>query len=446
MQLSTCMLLAVSTAALAQGPVEPQAGQWKTLVIDSGTAMRIPPPPDEYATAAELDQVGAFIAARDANAWADITYWNAGAPSYRWMQIAWQEIGAHSLAPTLGTRAMALVAAAMYDATVAVWDSKYAYNRPRPVELDPTIAAAVVAPRTPGYPSEYAATAAAASSVLSYLFPDSADRYAALATRAWGSRLSAGTEFPTDSAAGVQLGQAVAQAVIAYGMADGSNAAFTGSFPPAPGKWSSTAPVTPLAGSWQPWVLSSASQFRPDAPPASDSSDGAALVAPVKNLNRTIAVSHTAWFWQPSFTTPWLDTLYQKHFEYGLNGNAPRAARMFALTMIAQHDSTLACWDAKYTYLELRPSMVDNTIATLFPNPQHPGYPSGHACASGGMAAVLAYLFPAEAQSFADRAQEAGTSTFDAGIHNQLDISAGLALGQSVGHAVVARASQDGSQ
>lgn len=446
MKLSICVLFAVSITVQAQGPVEPQAGRWKTFTIPSGTAMRIPPPPDEYATAAELDQVRAITAARDASAQADVMYWSAGAPSYRWMQIAWQEISSHNLAAPLATRAIALVAAAMYDTTVAAWDSKYAYNRPRPAELDPTIAVAGVTPRTPGYPSEYAATAAAASAVLSYLFPDSADRHQSLAERASNSRLFAGTEFPTDSAAGAQLGQAVGQAAVARASADASNAVFDGSFPPAPGKWNSSTPVTPLAGMWQPWVLSSTRQFRPQAPPASDSADGAALVAVVKNLNRTTAISHTAWFWQPSFTTPWLDALYQKHFEYGLDGNAPRAARIFALTMVAQHDATLACWDAKYTYLEQRPSMVDNTIATLFPNPQHPGFPSGHACASGGMAAVLGYLFPAEAQSFADRAQEAGTSTFDAGIHNQLDVSEGLALGQSVGRVVIARASQDGSQ
>jgi membrane-associated phospholipid phosphatase len=440
------VLFAASMAAQAQSLVEPDAGQWKTFVIPSGAAMRVAPPRDEYGTGSELDQVRATAAARDAAAWADITYWSAGAPSYRWMQIAWQEITSRNLAPTLNTRAMALVAVAMYDATIAAWDSKYAYNRPRPSDFDSTIAVAGIAARTPGYPSEYAATAAAASAVLSYLFPDSTDRYAALAVRASNSRLAAAAEFPTDSIAGMQLGQNVAQAVIAYASADGSTAAFSGSFPPSPGKWSSNAPVTPLAGTWQPWVMSSGSQFRPQAPPASDSDDGAALVATVKNLNRTTAVSHTAWFWQPSFTTPWLDTLYQKHFEYGLDGNAPRAARMFALTMIGQHDATLACWDAKYTYLEPRPSMVDSTIVTLFPNPQHPGYPSGHACASAGMAAVLGYLFPAEAQVFADRAQEAGTSTFDAGIHNQLDVSAGLALGQWVGQAVVARATADGSQ
>jgi hypothetical protein len=43
-------------------------------------------------------------------------------------------------------------------------------------------------------------------------------------------------------------------------------------------------------------------------------------------------------------------------------------------------------------------------------------------------------------------ALDAGTSTFDAGIHNSFDVSQGLALGNRVGQAVVDRARADGSQ
>ena len=114
--------------------------------------------------------------------------------------------------------------------------------------------------------------------------------------------------------------------------------------------------------------------------------------------------------------------------------------------MVAMHDATLACWDTKYTYLELRPSMVDSGITTLFPNPQHPGYPSGHACASGGIAGVLAWSFPAEAQYFTDRAGEAGESTFDAAIHTQFDVDTGLKLGQAVAQRVTAFATSAASQ
>ncbi|MEZ4659658.1 MAG: phosphatase PAP2 family protein [Caldilineaceae bacterium] len=52
------------------------------------------------------------------------------------------------------------------DAIVA-WDAKYAYNRPRPSGITPLI----VEPASPSYPSEHAAAAGAAATVLAYLFP-----------------------------------------------------------------------------------------------------------------------------------------------------------------------------------------------------------------------------------------------------------------------------------
>jgi hypothetical protein len=42
-------------------------------------------------------------------------------------------------------------------------------------------------------------------------------------------------------------------------------------------------------------------------------------------------------------------------------------------------------------------------------------------------------------------ANDAGTSTFDALIHTQLDVSQGLMLGSSVGQAIVTRAQNDGA-
>jgi membrane-associated phospholipid phosphatase len=243
----------------------------------------------------------------------------------------------------------------------------------------------------------------------------------------------------------MNLGAGVGQAAIAYAQQDGSDQIFTGSFVPMPGVWSSANPVAPVAGSWLPWVLTSGSQFRPPAPPAFGSPDANAQYAAVKNLQRTNATNHSAWFWQPGFFQPWLQTLDREIFENHLDVDAPRAARAYALETIAQHDATLACWDSKYAFLELRPSQADNSITTLFANPQHPGYPSGHACASGASAAVMSYLFPADAQTFAAMSADAGTSTFDAGIHTQLDVTTGFGLGAQVGQAVVTRAQTDGS-
>lgn len=442
----TATFLAVICITGLQAQVEPKAGSWKTWVITSGSQMRVPAPPSDSATTAELQWLKSFTSSADDSANAQIAYWGGGSPGYRWMKIASTEMVARNLAAPLYTRGMALLTAAIYDATVAAWDSKYAWNRLRPSAIDSTIQPLAEVPRSPSYPSDYAATAGAAAAVLSYLFPDKAAAFSDLANEAARSRLFAGVEFPSDSTTGMQLGQAVGAVVVAYAKQDNSDAVFSGSYPPTPGKWSSPAPTTPLAGTWKPWVLSSGSQLRLAAPPASDSPEFLAQVAMVKNLVRDNNVQHSAWFWQPSFVTPWLDTVHSEVFQAGLASNPPRAARAYVLATIAQHDATIACWDTKFAYLEPRPSPADATVTTLFANPAHPGLPSGHACASAASGAVLGYLFPADSIGLLDQATDAGVSTFDAGIHTMFQVQQGFLLGQAVGNAVIGRASKDGSQ
>jgi membrane-associated phospholipid phosphatase len=436
-------LLALGGSLSAQ--VEPHAGQWKTWVIASGSAFRLAAPPDAAATADEIRWVKDCAAGRDQATLAQIHFWDAGAPGYRWMQLTEQLAVSEGLPAPLQTRALSLAAAAIYDATVAAWDSKYAYKRLHPSEVDSTVITAVMPTASPSYPSEHAATAAAAAAVLSYLFPDQAATVNEMADQASWSRIMAGVAFPSDVIGGVDLGNQVGQAVIAYSNSDGSNQAFMGSFAAAPGVWSSPNPVTPLAGTWHPWVLTAGNQFRPPAPPAFGSADANAQYAADKNLQRTNATNHLAWFWQPGFFQPWLQQVETEIFQNHLDSNAPRAARAYALETVAQHDATIACWDSKYTFLELRPPQADSTITPVFAIPQHPGFPSGHACASGASAAVMSYLFPVDASALKTMAMDAGNSTFDALIHTQLDVSAGLALGGQVGQAVVTRAQADGA-
>jgi membrane-associated phospholipid phosphatase len=300
-------------------------------------------------------------------------------------------------------------------------------------------------PESPSYPSEHAVTAGAAAAVLSYLFPDQAPKLSDTAYQAAMSRVMAGVAFPSDVVSGLDLVESVGRAVFAYAQQDGSNQQFTGSYPPTPGVWSSPTPVAPLAGSWKPWLLTSASDLRLGPPPVFGSDAANAQYAIDKNLNRTNATNHLAWFWQPGFFQPWLQQVDLEMFQNHLDSNPPRAARAYAYQTIAQHDATLACWDSKYTYLELRPSQADPAITTLFANPQHPGYPSGHACAAGASTAIMSFLSPADSQTFSQMANDAGTSTFDAGIHTQFDVTQGLALGTSVGQQVAARAQTDGA-
>jgi membrane-associated phospholipid phosphatase len=424
---------------------EPSAGTWKTWIVPSAGKIRLPAPAGTAASAAEIQIIKSLMAESNSDTKAQIAYWDAGAPAYRWMQLASQQMLTQNVAAPLFTRGMALLSVAIYDATVAAWDSKYAWNRACPSAMDPTIKPVTALTNTPCYPSEHAVAAGAAAVVMGYLFPTMAETYNDLAEEAARSRVFAGAAFPSDTAAGLQMGRQVGQMVVAYAMTDGSATPFTGSFPASPGVWSSTAPVTPLAGTWTPWVLSSGSAVRLPAPPAATSSAYQAQVATVKNFTRTNATNHSAWFWQPSFITPWLDTVNSEIFQNHLDTDAPRAARVYALEAVAQHDATIACWDTKYTYLEMRPPMADPTIIPVFGLPQHPSFPSGHACASGATAAVMSYLFPNDAQAFAAMSLDAGNSTFYAAIHTMFDVAQGFALGQTTGQQVVQRAQNDGA-
>jgi membrane-associated phospholipid phosphatase len=438
-------LLGMSMMCTVMAQVEPGAGKWTTWVLPSGSVLRLPAPPDGDITATELQWVKDCVLQRDQATLANIRFWDSGPPGYRWIQLTEQAVVNAGLPTPLQTRALALVAAAISDATIAAWDSKYAYNRSHPSDLDASVSPVVAVPQSPSYPSEHAATAGAAAAVLQYLFPGQAAMFSDMANQAATSRVMAGVAFPSDAFSGLDLGQRVGNAVIAYAQTDGSSQVFSGSYPSSPCVWSSANPVTPLAGAWKPWVLNTAHDFRPGPPPAFGSDAANVQYAAVKNLIRTNDTNHLAWFWQPGFFQEWLDQVNEEIFQNHLDLNAPRAARAYAYQAIAQHDATLACWDSKYTYLELRPSQADPAIIPVFANPQHPGFPSGHACASGASAAVMTQLFPDDAPFFATTANAAGNSTFDAEIHTQYDVSQGMSLGTQVGQRIAARASADGA-
>ena len=84
-------LLAVNVAspatAQAEGWIEPNAGHWRTWVIASGEAFRVPPPPSQSETRAELGALAALLSHNDAKTLQQIDYWDAGAPAYRWIEL-----------------------------------------------------------------------------------------------------------------------------------------------------------------------------------------------------------------------------------------------------------------------------------------------------------------------------------------------------------------------
>jgi membrane-associated phospholipid phosphatase len=430
------LLLSGVIAASAEQAMAPDrdAGTWKTWVISSGKDFRVPPPPDRGATEKEAVEVAKLTAPRDQAALDQIAYWDTGAPSYRWSELATTEYMMHL---------------AIYDAMLAAWDSKYAYNKPHPSAVKTDLKTAVATPPSPSYPAEHAVAAGAASEVLAYLFPQRAQFFRDKAAEAARSRVIAGVSYPSDADAGLALGKKVAALVIERGKSDGTDAKWTGTVPNEPGKWNGTNPVLPTAATWKPWVLSSQSEFRPGPPPAYDSPEKKAELDEIKNFPRTPISNNKAAFWEHAAGglrayQYWNELLSKKSLEYRLAESPPRAARAFALPFVTMYDQGIACWDGKYAYWAPRPFMLDPDVKPIVTTPNHPSYPAAHACLSISVAKVAGYLFPRDAETLAALGDEAAESRIWAGIHYRSDIDAGRKLALAVADKVIARAKQDG--
>lgn len=374
-----------------------------------------------------------------------------GGTSYRWNQVAVEEALRANLNANLASRRLALLHTALADAMVAAWDSKYAHNRPRPAVSDPAWQTAVATPPSPSYPDEHAVAGAAAAAVLGEVFPQRAAEFTRLAEEAGRLHLLAGVAYPSDVAAGAELGRQVAAVALERGRRDRSDQPWTGSVPTGPGLWSGTNPVLPQAGTWVPWLLTSGSEFRPAPPAAHDSPERAAEMAGLRAFQRTPKTNSDASFWEYAAGglrnyQYWNAHVGRLMLEYGQAANAPRVARAYALAQAAFYDAGVACWDAKYAYWTIRPFQLDRDFRTVVPTPNHPSYPAAHTCYSMTSALVLGHLFPRDAAALAALARESGDSRVWAGIHYPSDVVAAQQIAVGVAGRAIERARADGAE
>jgi hypothetical protein len=417
-----------------QAQTEPTAGNWKTWLITSGKDYRLPPP-QSYKT-----EIAAVIARQqkiDSTTKQQIVYWNAGAPGYRWqalMSDTWM-----SDAIGNGVLANMLMSVTIYDATIAAWDSKYAYKRLRPYAADKRIKIFSLKPESPSYPCEYSVAAGVASTIIAHFFPALKDSVNRMAQQEMASRVAAGVAFPSDTRAGFELGKQIAEQEIAHTKNYLSNKMWDGKLPESQGLWRGKFALFANAGKSKTIVLDSGSQFRPGPPP-----DFAKEMAELKKYKQTSNSIANAFYYnsQPF----WEDVLNKKIAEYHLNLNAPRAARIYAAAAIGYYDGFVACFDAKYTYWGIRPEQYDTTFRpVLFQSPPFPGYPSGHAAVSSVTAQLYAYFFPAEREYFLSKAKEVAESRFQGGIHFRTDNEVAQELGKKVGALIVEKLKGDGA-
>lgn len=429
--LSIPVVVLLITAQL-HSQMEPTAGTWKTWFITSGKDYRLSAP-SSYKE--EIAQVISKQQQIDSAVMQQIIYWNAGAPGYRWQDFIsklWMNDTSNN-----GVLANMLLGAATYDATIAAWDTKYAYKRQRPFEADSRIKVYVPNPDSPSYPCEHSVAAGVAATIIGHFFPALADSVNRLAQQVMASRVAAGAAFPSDTRAGFELGKKIAELEIGKTKDFTPKIAWDGKRPDKPGIWNGPKPMFVLAGHSKTVVLESSSQFRPGPPP-----DFAKDMEELKKFKPTYRSTSNAFYYANSPE----DILSKKIFEYNIHLNPPRAARMYAINAIGIYDCFVSCWDAKYTYWGIRPDQYDTTFhPVLFFTPPFPGYPSGHAMMGGVMAEMYSYFFPAERAWFDKRAKDGAESRFQGGIHFRTDNEVGLQMGRKVGAEIVKKVRNDGA-
>jgi len=283
------------------------------------------------------------------------------------------------------------------------------------------------------HPSVSVAIGATSVVVLSQFYPLSAATLetqfdADLAAQGWLGRKN------QDATSGEAVGRAVGAAVLAQAATDNYLAVVPPTQPPGPGKWAPLPnPVRSLFGV-RPFFLTSADQIRPGPPPAFGSAEYLAALAEIRGISDTrtteqVSIAQTWAFGAAPFTAGAenliADQLLAEHHR-----SEKDAARILAYANAAAFDAQIACWDAKFFYYFIRPTQADPAITVAVPLPNHPSYPSGHACITGAIMSVLMDAFPSERDRLEEIIEIAGLSRMYGGIHYRFDIDAGGAIGR----------------
>lgn len=427
-------IMLVAATAMAQGKASRpsanyEAANWKLWLLDNAQQIVVSAPPNGAQTKTELQQVKQRVSKVDAKKLAEIKYWDAGAPAYRWNQILPQF--AQQNQAVMMRMPGAWMNMAIYDATILAWKEKIKHKRNRAASIDNSLQTVVNSPATYSYPCEHSVTAAAAATMIAYFFPEKADSVLQMARLASQSRIDAGVQFPSDVEAGWKLGEAVAKQIIEKANYELANATYTGEMNSDPKKWTGKFAMGINFPLYTRFVLNSADQFRPGPPPDFENE-----MKELKDFKQTFKSKVSAYYWA-SRNDVWTDLASKKMFEYRMSDDTPAVARIYAVLSTGYHEMAIAVFDAKYAYWGIRPSQYDTTYQPLIHTPPFPGYPSGHAAGAGSSSAILSYFFPSDAKEFEALAQDCADSRFYAGIHFRSDNETALMMGRTIGKYVV---------
>jgi hypothetical protein len=308
-----------------------------------------------------------------------------------WNETAVGVVTAGQVPPPQAERIMAMVHVAMFDAVNAI-ERRY----------QPVIAR-VPSPMTA---SSEAAAATAAGTVLVGLYPEDAEINATMAA------YLAAVPSSEAKSAGIRLGETVAAQVLAARAEDGSQAPDAYRPKAKAGVYIPTALT--VGSTWphvKPFVLTSASQFRPQPPIPFGSDQWAVDYNEIKLLGartssqRSARQNEDARFWLTPGPVIYYPPVRQLATAKKLD--LVDSARFMALVALARNDAFVAVFDAKYHYEFWRPITAirngdidenpnterDATWQPIDNTPMHPEYPCAHCIMVGTIASVVEQLF-----------------------------------------------------
>lgn len=370
-----------------------------------------------------------------------------------WNQKAGACVLEAKIYPFAGTRVMAIVHTAMFDAINSI-EGRYT-----PYKFKVS---------APGGSSPEAAGVAAAHATLLSLFPD---QKAAL-DAAFQASLG---QIPDGAGktAGIAVGEEVAAKVLAWRASDGADAANTYRPITTPGAYiTTTLPIGTQWGNVTPWVMERGAQFHPAPPPALTSAEWATDYNEIKEIGgkkssrRTSEQTEMARFW--TITGPQSFDPIVRQLAAAPERSLSQNARLFALVEMAVADSYIAVFEAKYAFNLWRPVTairngdLDGNDATtrdpawepLVDTPLHPEYPCAHCINSGAARAVLESEFgngphPLTMTSatapgvvhkwatIAEYADEVSLARIYGGLHYRNSTVVGKAMGKKIGDLAV---------
>lgn len=379
-----------------------------------------------------------------------------------WNAIMMAAIRLDNTGPTLSTRNLAILHLAIYDSVNSVLRSHQPYLFLNSVP--------------PGASAE-AAVHAAGHEIILALYPSLRAR----ADETFQTWLA--STLQTESVQqGLVLGKQIAHLTLAARSDDGASTEVPYIPNDAPGAWRRTPPFfrPPLTPQWRYvrlFALPLLELYVPAPPPSLDSAEYAASLNEVKLLGektssvRTAEQTQIAVFWSDfSYTAMppghWHEITASIARSQGTD--LASTARLMALLSLAQADSAIVCWEAKYRYNLWRPITAiqradeDQNPLTdaakpwdhLLASPPFPAYTSGHSTFSKASAEVLTGFYGTDSLSFTAAsdslpgvfrhftslsacADEVGMSRIYGGIHFPFDNVAGKRTGASIAAVVL---------